>query len=196
MIAVVDLGKNNTLPLKSALREFTQDFIITSNEIEIFRSDKVILVGYGEASQGVKKLHLLNLFSVMRILKKPMLGIGLGMQLMCNYSTEGNVSCLGIFPGSTEKFVEPKTKIRHTGLDTINIILDSKLFDGITNSDRFYFDHSFYIPKNDCTSSLSKNGIIFSASLEKECSYGVQFHPEKSGEAGIKLLQNFAGLIN
>jgi glutamine amidotransferase len=196
MIAVVDLGENNTFPLKSALSDLTHDFIITSNEIEIFRADKVILVGYGEASQGVKKLHLLNLFSVMRILKKPMLGIGLGMQLMCNYSTEGNVSCLGIFPGSTEKFAGPKSKIRHTGLDTINVLLDSKLFDGITKSDKFYFDHSFYTPKNNYTTSLSQYGILFSSSLEKEHSYGVQFHPEKSGEAGMKLLQNFIQLKN
>jgi glutamine amidotransferase len=195
MIAVIDLGEINTAPLKSVLKKFTQDFIITSNEIEIFSADKVILVGYGEASLGVKKLHLLNLFSVMRILKKPMLGIGLGMQLMCNYSAEGNVSCLGIFPGSTQKFDEPQSKIRHTGFDPLTILLDSKLFSGITNSDKFYFDHSFYITKNDCTSSLSQSGIIFSSSLEKDCNYGVQFHPEKSDEAGIKLLQNFIQLI-
>jgi len=196
MIAIVDLGEINTAPLKSVLSDLTQDFIITSNEIEIFRADKVILVGYGEASQGVKKLHLLNLFSVMRIINKPMLGIGLGMQMMCNYSTEGNVSCLGIFPGSTEKFGVYNSNLKHTGLDNINILLDSKLLKNISELDKFYFDHSFYISKNDCTSSLSKNGILFASSLEKENAYGVQFHPEKSGEAGMKLLHNFNQLLN
>lgn len=194
MIAVVDLGENNTSPLKSVLSDLTKDFIITSDEMEICRAEKVILVGYGEASQGIKKLHLLNLYSVMRIIKKPIMGIGLGMQLMCNYSTEGNVSCLGIFPGATEKFKEPKSKIRHRGLDTIDVVRESKLFRGTTKSNQFYFDHSFYVPKNDCTSSLSQNGILFSSSLEKGQNYGVQFHPEKSGEAGIKFLHNFIQL--
>lgn len=193
MIAVVDLGQINTEPLKFALSELTQDFIITSKELEILSAEKIILVGYGDASQGAKKLHLLNLFSLMRILKKPILGIGLGMQLMCNYSTEGNVSCLGIFPGSTEKFGEPESN-RHKGLDSINLLLDSKLFNGISNSDKFYFDHSFYISKNESTSSLSQNRILFSSSLEKGHNYGVQFHPEKSGEAGMKLLRNFIQL--
>ncbi|GAB4287104.1 MAG: imidazole glycerol phosphate synthase subunit HisH [Ignavibacteriaceae bacterium] len=194
MIALIDLGDQNTGPTAKILKELWQEFIITSNEIEICKADSVILTGYGGASAGVKQLHLRNLFSVMRIIRKPFLGIGLGMHLMAEYSSEGNVSCLGLFKGSTEKFNEKVSNVKHSGFNTVKTVNGEKLFKGISSDDKFFFDHSYYLPLSGYTTSVSANGIEFSASLEKENLYAVQFHPEKSGEAGLKLLRNFAAL--
>jgi len=134
----------------------------------------------------------MNLFTVMRIIKRPLLGIGLGMQLMSTYSSEGNVSCLGIFPGSTEKFAVSDK--RHSGMFPIHIQSESKILSGIRSDDKFYFDHSYYLPESENTTSVSEFGINFSASMEKDKSFGVQFHPEKSGEAGLLILKNFLSI--
>lgn len=194
MIIVIDLGQANTSELISVISKITADYKLSSVEMDICNADKVIIVGYGEASPGIRKLHLLNLFSVLRIIKKPMLGIGLGMQLLCRHSAEGNVACLGVLSGSTEKFEPPVSNIRHIGFDPLNIIKQSKLFVGLNSSDKFYFDHGYFIPQNEHTTSTSENGVVFSASMENGNCYGVQFHPEKSGDAGIKLLKNFIEL--
>ena len=109
MITIVDYGDVCTSEVVASIKKITDDFIISGNEVDICRSDKIIFSGCGSASAAMKKIHLLNLFSVLRIVKKPMLGIGLGMQLMADYSTEGNISCLGIFPGTSINF-EDKTQ--------------------------------------------------------------------------------------
>lgn len=190
MTIIIDLGRENTEGIQKALDDLSVEYKISSSEFEICRAKNVILCGYGEASAGLKKLHLMNLFTVMRIIKLPLLGIGLGMQLMSTYSSEGNVSCLGIFSGSTEKFIAPSGE-RHTGMFPVQIISDSQILKDVQSNDKFYFDHSYYIPRTKLTTSVSEYGIIFSASMEKNHSYGVQFHPEKSGNAGLLLLKNF-----
>lgn len=191
MIAIIDLGIENTAGIQKALDQLSIEYKVTSSEYEICRAKCVILCGYGEASAGLKKLHLMNLFTVMRIIKRPLLGIGLGMQLMSTYSSEGNVSCLGIFSGSTEKFSAPAPMDRHTGMFSIHIQSESKILSGIQSEDKFYFDHSYYLPLGDHTTSISEFGINFSASMEKDKNFGVQFHPEKSGDAGLLILKNF-----
>jgi len=192
MIIIIDLGKENTASIQQALDELSIEYKVTSSEYEICRANNVILCGYGEASAGLKKLHLMNLFTVMRIIKRPLLGIGLGMQLMSTYSSEGNVSCLGIFPGSTEKFAVSDK--RHSGMFPIHTQSESKILSGIRSDDKFYFDHSYYLPVAENTTSVSEFGINFSASMEKDKSFGVQFHPEKSGEAGLLILKNFLSI--
>lgn len=194
MIAIIDLGKENTAGIQKALDQLPIEYKVTSSEYEICRAKCVILCGYGEASAGLKKLHLMNLFTVMRIIKRPLLGIGLGMQLMSTYSSEGNVSCLGIFPGSTEKFSMHTHLERHTGMFPIHLQSESKILSGIQSSDKFYFDHSYYLPGGENTTSVSEFGISFSASMEKDKSFGVQFHPEKSGDAGLLILKNFLAI--
>ena len=178
MISIIDYGAGNVASVANALETLNEKFVITSNEVEICRADKIIFPGVGEASFAIKQLHMLNLFSMMRMIGKPLLGICLGMQLLCDSSKEGNVSCLGIFPTTGEKFDETKTKVPHMGWNKVKQIKESKLFNGITDEEYFYFAHS----------------IDFSASLEKDNFYGVQFHPEKSGDAGLKLLENFITL--
>lgn len=194
MIIIIDLGKENTANIQQALDELSIEYKVTSSEYEICRANCVILCGYGEASAGLKKLHLMNLFTVMRIIKRPLLGIGLGMQLMSTYSSEGNVSCLGIFPGSTEKFSAPAPDKRHTGMFPIHVQSESKILSGVRSDDKFYFDHSYYLPVAENTTSVSEFGINFSASMEKDKSFGVQFHPEKSGDAGLLILKNFLSI--
>ena len=194
MIAVIDYGSGNVASVANALAELQQEFKITSNEAEICNAQKIIFPGVGEASFAIRQLHMLNLFSFLRIVKKPILGICLGLQMMADFSKEGNVTCLGIFPVTAEKFDESKTKVPHMGWNSINIVKESKLFTGIKNEERFYFANSYYLPECPYTTSISNNHINFSASMEKDNYYGVQFHPEKSGDAGLKILKNFIDL--
>lgn len=194
MIALIDYGAGNVASVANALEELNQNYKITSNELEICGAEKVIFPGVGEASYAVKKLHMLNLFTVLRIVKKPVLGICLGMQLMADESSEGNVTCLGIFPGKAEKFNSSNVKVPHMGWNNVEIKNGSKLFNGIKNGERFYFAHSYYLPENEFATSITNHEIKFAASMEKENYYGVQFHPEKSGDAGMQLLKNFAEL--
>ncbi|MGD1006055.1 MAG: imidazole glycerol phosphate synthase subunit HisH [Ignavibacteriaceae bacterium] len=194
MIALIDYGAGNVASVANALTELEEEFKITKNESEICRADKIIFPGVGEASFAIRQLHMLNLFSLLRIVKKPILGICLGMQLMADHSTEGDVTCLGIFHGAAEKFDSTKTKVPHMGWNDIEITIESKLFQSIKSGERFYFANSYYIPVNEYTTSITNNNIKFSSAMEKGNFYGVQFHPEKSGDAGLKLLKNFVEL--
>jgi len=203
MIALIDYGSGNVASVANALTELNQDYKITSSEALICRADKVIFPGVGEASYAVKQLHLLNLFTLLRIVKKPFLGICLGMQLMAESSAEGNVTCLGIFPGTSTLFDSSKTKVPHMGWNEIHYLKESKLFKDIKEGEKFYFANSYYLPENTYTVTTTENdsqrdpslpGETFSSAMEKGNFYGVQFHPEKSGDAGLKLLKNFTEL--
>jgi imidazole glycerol-phosphate synthase subunit HisH len=194
MICVIDYGTGNVASVANTLNELGQKFKITNSETEICRADKVIFPGVGEASFAIKKLHMLNLYTVLRIIKKPVLGVCLGLQLMADFSTEGNITCLGIFPGNILRFDPAKVKVPHMGWNDIHFKKESKLFAGIKEGERFYFANSYYLPVNEYTTSFSNNNLDFSASVEKDNYYGVQFHPEKSGDAGLKVLQNFIEL--
>ncbi len=194
MIALIDYGAGNVASVANALTELKHDFVITKNETEIIRAEKIIFPGVGEASFAMRKLHLLNLFSVLRMCVKPMLGICLGLQLMVEKSEEGNVACLGVFPGTAKKFDDTKVKVPHMGWNEIEIIKESKLFANIKSGTRFYFANSFYVPVNEFTTAKSEHDVQFSAAIEKGNFYGVQFHPEKSSDAGLQLLKNFIEL--
>lgn len=191
MIALIDYGAGNTASVANALEDIGTDFKIVKSEIPICNADKIILPGVGEASFAMQKIHMLNLFSLLRLLKKPYLGICLGMQILCEKSKEGDVACLGIFDSTVEKFDNSKLNVPHMGWNKVEFVKESKLFEGIPNKTDFYFANSFYVPINNNTIASSEYGIEFSAAIEKDNFYGVQFHPEKSGEAGLKLLKNF-----
>ncbi|HRN27891.1 MAG: imidazole glycerol phosphate synthase subunit HisH [Ignavibacteriaceae bacterium] len=191
MVTIIDYGDTCTSKVVESIKNITDDFIVSRNEVEICRSDKIIFAGCGSAAEAMKKIHLLNLFSVLRIVKKPMLGIGLGMQLMADYSTEGNISCLGFFSGTAIKYDDSINESAYKGMHKISFYKHSILFDGIDVNSEFYFNNSYYLPKNEDSTSLSKNNVDVCTSIENENAYGVQFHPEMSGEAGLKLLKNF-----
>jgi len=194
MIAIIDYGAGNVASVSNAVSALDQEYIITCNEINILKADKIIFPGVGEASSAVKQLHRLNLFTMLRVCKKPLLGICLGMQLMADYSKEGDVTGLGLFPGSTEKFDNEITKVPHMGWNKIEIRKESKLFKGINSGEMFYFAHSYYLPLNIYSTSVTNHNVAFSSSVESGNFYGVQFHPEKSGDAGLKVLKNFIEL--
>ncbi len=191
MIALIDYGAGNTASVANVLDELNYEYIITKHESDISKADKIIFPGVGEASSAIKNLHLTNLFTMLRVTKKPMLGICLGMQLLCDKSKEGNTACLGIFPITTEKFDETKIKVPNMGWNQIKYVKQSKLFYEIPEEEYFYFANSYYVPVNENTTSICYYGIDFCSSMEKDNFYGVQFHPEKSGKMGIRLIKNF-----
>lgn len=194
MIALIDSGAGNVASVANALKDLNCEYVLTQREKDICDSKKIIFPGVGEASYAVRKLHLLNLFNLLRIIKKPVLGICLGMQLMCEKLIEGNTAGLGIFPISTEIFDKEKVKVPHMGWNKVEKINGQKLFEGIESGEYFYYANSYYVPVNEYTIAKTNHGGEFSASIQKNNFYGVQFHPEKSGETGIKLLKNFIEL--
>lgn len=194
MIAIIDYGAGNVASVANAVELLSQDYRITCNEIDLMKSEKIIFPGVGEASSAMKQLHKLNLYSMLRMCRKPLLGICLGMQLMVKYSKEGDVMGLSLFPGSTEIFDNKVSKVPHMGWNSIDIKKKSKLFKGIDSGEMFYFANSYYLPVIDCTTAVTNHTVDFSASIENGFLYGVQFHPEKSGEAGLKVLKNFIEL--
>jgi glutamine amidotransferase len=194
MITIVDYKLGGADKVAEALTVVGVKFRITRNENEIIGSRKIILPGKEEAYSAVKKLHLFNLFNVLRIVKKPVLGIGLGMQLLSEFSKEGDVACLGKFPGTVKKFSDPLAKVPFNENSNIKFEKDNPLFKKITQLDEFRFGNSYYLDVNDYTTATAFNGIKFTAAIEKDNFYGVQFHPEESGNAGLQLLLNFSEL--
>ncbi len=191
MITIVDYGDVCINEVAASISKITNNYKVSRNEQDICGADKIIFAGCGNAPAVMKKIQMLNLYSVLRVIKKPILGIGLGMQLMADYSTEGNFSCLGFFPGTAIKFDDTVEESSYKGMHNINICRQSALFDGIDNNVQFFFNNSYYLPKSDLSTSTCQKTIGFCSSIENENAYGVQFHPEMSGEAGLKLLKNF-----
>src|ERR1035437_1396109 len=194
MLTIIDYDLGSIDKVADALTASGIRFKITRNENDIIGSEKIVLPGTEEALSAVKKLHLLNLFTVLRIVKKPVLGIGLGMQLLNEFSREGNVACLGKFAGTVEKFDNTVSRVPFSGNYKIRIAKISVLFKDIDETAEFRFRNSFYLPVNDFTTAYAINGVSFSAAIEKDNFYGVQFHPEESGKNGLTLLRNFSEL--
>ncbi len=191
MIAVIDYGAGNIKSVTNVLDELKVVYNVTSRENDINKSQKIIFPGVGEASFAIRKLHLNNLFTLLRITKKPLLGICLGMQLLADKTEEGNTTCLGVIPTTCKKYESQSLKIPQMGWNKVKILKDNILFENIENDSYFYFANSYYMPINEFSIASSNYGIDFTAAIQKDNFFGIQFHPEKSGEVGIKLLKNF-----
>lgn len=191
MISVIDYKTDDLTHFENALKKIGVDYKITAVETEICAADKIIFPGTKDARSAIKKVHLLNLFSMLRMIKKPILGVGLGMQLLCEFSCEGNVACLGHFPVKVNPFEAPGMRRPNFGNFNITPIKDCLLYRGVDTNKPFSFNNSFFVGVNEYTTATSENGILFSASLKKDHCFGVQFHPENSGEEGLKVLENF-----
>lgn len=193
MIAIVDYDTGNLRSVANALKRLNVDFELTANPEKLQAADRVILPGVGEASSAMRKLRERGLDQLIPTLECPVLGICIGMQLMCKHSEEGDAECMGIFDAEVVK-LEPDLpagiKVPHMGWSRING-LDSPLFDGLMDGSYVYFVHSFAAPVCDNTIAVAENGRDFSAALRKGNFYGVQFHPEKSGAVGSIILENF-----
>ena len=191
MIAIIDYGLNDTTQLAESLLSIKADFIITRNERDILDSKKVIINDSPNISKAVKKIHLFNLFSLLRIQKKPILGISLGMELLCNKTEEG-LACLGLIPIETKEI--PKVDYisqSKSNWHAVHQIKSTRLFEKIPNDSEFYFDTPYFVEVVDSTFATTGNDNLYSAAIIKDHFYGVQFLPEKSGEYGLQLLENF-----
>lgn len=191
-IAIIDYGAGNIKSIQFALNRLGFEGILTSNPNEIISADKVIFPGVGEASSAMKKLKNSGLDEIIPTLTQPVLGICLGMQLMCNHSEEGNTSGLGIFDTNVIRFSNV-VKVPQMGWNTI-YNLESALLAGIKENEFMYLVHSFYVPLSENTIAMTNYETEYSSALKRHNFYGVQFHPEKSGIVGEKLLQNFLNL--
>lgn len=191
-IVIINYGAGNVQSVQFALQRLGFEGILSSDWNTIKSADKVIFPGVGEASTAMKKLKESGLDVLIPTLKQPVLGICLGMQLLCNSSEEGNTRGLGIFDIDIIKFSK-KVKVPQMGWNTINT-LKSELFKGIKENEFMYLVHSFYAPK--CAESIAFTDYEkeYSSALQKDNFYGVQFHPEKSGKMGEQILNNFLNI--
>ena len=196
MIAIIDYDTGNLRSVCNALDRIGAQYCLTDDPSLIAQADRVLLPGVGEASSAMQKLQERGLCELIRNLKVPVLGICIGMQLMCRHSEEGDVDCLGIFDADVRKFeADPAAgvKVPHMGWNSLTD-LQTRLFDGLADGDFVYFVHSFAADVCEDTVAVSENGRRFSAAMRKGNFYGAQFHPEKSGEVGEKILRNFMNL--
>jgi glutamine amidotransferase len=196
MIGIVNYGAGNIFSLTAALERLNLKYGMISSETDFDLYDKIIIPGVGHAGTAMKKLVDTGLVPKIKSLTKPVLGICVGMQLITDFSEEGNSQMLEIIPVKTLRFKEEVSKkVPHMGWNQIFMDKKSPLFKGIENDTYFYFVHSYFIEFNSkFTVAFCNYGIIFSAGIQRDNFYGVQFHPEKSGEAGEILLKNFAHL--
>ena len=191
-IVIINYGAGNIQSIKFAIKRLGYEAVLSSDVSEIKNADKVIFPGVGEASSAMKKLRDSGLDRIIPNLKQPVLGICLGMQLMCHSSEEGNTTGLGIFDVDVVKF-DSSVKVPQIGWNQINK-LKSNLFHGVTENEHIYLVHSFYAPLCTETIAVCSYGLDYTAALKKDNFYGTQFHPEKSSGVGEKILKNFLNM--
>lgn len=189
MIAIIKYNGGNVSSVQNSLNRLNVESVVTDDFDLIRKADKVIFPGVGEASSTMKLLKEKGLNQLIPTLKQPVLGVCLGMQLMCKNNEEGNTIGMGIFDIDVKKF-PAKNIVPHMGWNTISDF-KSGIFSGIEENSDVYFVHSFYCELSENTTSVCDYILPFSASLQKDNFYAMQFHPEKSGDIGSRLLENF-----
>jgi imidazole glycerol-phosphate synthase subunit HisH len=204
-VIIIDYGMGNLRSVSKAVERAGADPIITSNAESISNADRIILPGVGHFSKGMESLRSMELIEILEkavlINKKPILGICLGMQLMMEFSEEGNSYGLGWFKGKVVRF-DPSDKIRykipHMGWNSVTVKKNSKIFDNYKIGDELYFVHSYYVVAEDEHDILSKTNYDheFTSAISNENIFGFQFHPEKSHSTGLNLMKNFIFGIN
>lgn len=191
-VAIVKYNAGNIRSVLFALQRLGVEAVWTDDPDILASADKVIFPGVGEASSAMQYLRERGLDQVLRTLKQPVLGICLGLQLFCRHSEEGDTPCLGIFDVAVKRF-RGDMKIPHTGWNTLSQ-LRGPLFKDIAEEDFVYFVHSFYAELHPDTAAEAAYGVPFSAALQRDNFFAVQFHPEKSGATGQRILNNFLKL--
>ena len=189
-IAIVKYNAGNVESVKNALNRLDVEPILTDNGQELQMADKVIFPGVGEASTAMNYLRERNLDKVIKSLTQPVLGICLGMQLLCKFSDENQTSCLGVLPYQVRRFKSGSLKIPQIGWNNISR-LKSDLFAGVEENSFVYFVHSFYVETGAETIATTSYSLDFSAAIQHKNFYAVQFHAEKSGAIGAQILENF-----
>jgi len=194
-VVIIKYNAGNICSVDYALKRLGVDAEISADPAVIRSADKVIFPGVGEAETTMEHLKATGLDKLIKELKQPVLGICLGMQLMCSHSEEGNADCLGIFDVDVKRFIPKRheDKVPHMGRNTI-AQTNSALFNGFDKDEYVYFVHSYYVPVNEHTAAVTDYIHPFSAALHKDNFYATQFHPEKSGGVGERILKNFLAL--
>lgn len=190
MIAIIKYNGGNVNSVQNALNRLNADSVVTDDFETIRHADKVIFPGVGEASSTMKLLREKGLDQFIPTLQQPVLGICLGMQLMCGHNEEGNTKGMGIFDLEVKRF-PPDDLVPHIGWNTFQSSSRSPLFTGLEEENDCYFVHSYYCELSEYTTSVCDYILPFSASLQKDNFFAVQFHPEKSGSTGNEILKNF-----
>ncbi|PIS39406.1 MAG: imidazole glycerol phosphate synthase subunit HisH [Candidatus Nealsonbacteria bacterium CG08_land_8_20_14_0_20_38_20] len=196
MIAIIDYKAGNIASVKNALERLRFDWIVTSQPEEILSAGGVIFPGQGRAGAAMSELRKTGLDKIISQITKPFLGICLGMQLLSRYSEEDETKCIGIFKGKCRKF-PPTLKTPHLGWNKVELNQESSLTAGIPDGQYFYFAHSYYVDAVE-SQIIGKTsyGFDFSSIMQKNNFFAVQFHPEKSGPQGLRLLNNFCKLCS
>ena len=194
-VVLVDAGGTNIGSVRYALQRLGADAQLTSDAATIRAADKVILPGVGAAGPGMARLHELNLVEVMRNLTQPVLGVCLGMQLLCTHSEEGDTECLGVVPAVVRRFAEvPGLRVPHMGWNRLVGRQPHALLAGLGDDDSAYFVHSYAVPPGNYSLATTDFGGEFSSVIANHNFHGMQFHPERSAAVGAKLLKNFLSL--
>lgn len=191
-IVIIKYNAGNIFSVEHAFKRLGIETVVTGDKELIQKADKVIFPGVGEASSTMQHLQQTGLDKLIPNLKQPVLGICLGMQLMCSHSEEGNVDCLNIFDTEVKRFVPQKheDKVPHMGWNTISNV-KSDLFNMSLENQFVYFVHSYYVAISEHTAAITDYIHPFSAAMHKDNFYATQFHPEKSGSVGESILKNF-----
>ena len=191
MIGIINYGAGNIRSVSNALDGLGTAYFVSTKIDELRHADKLILPGVGEARSAMESLDRGGLVEWLRTVEVPFLGICIGMQILFERSTERDTTCLGVIPGIVSKFDASKGKVPHMGWNTVQVRGKSPLFNGIRNNEFFYFVHSYSAPVGPATIGLTEYHHPFSAAVQRGNFYGVQFHAEKSGRTGLRILQNF-----
>ncbi|HIY35646.1 MAG TPA: imidazole glycerol phosphate synthase subunit HisH [Candidatus Paraprevotella stercorigallinarum] len=194
-VAIIKYNAGNIYSVVNAVKRLGITPEVTDSAEDIMKADRVLFPGQGEAKSTMAYLRDHHLDDLIRNLKQPVLGICIGQQLMCRHSEEGNVDCLGIFDTDVKKFQPSRheDKVPHMGWNTLEN-LSGPLFQDLNEKDFVYFVHSYYVPVTPYTTATTNYIVPFSASLQKDNFFATQFHPEKSGSIGERILQNFIDL--
>lgn len=195
MIGIIKYRAGNLASVSNALERLGADYFISDDPGELDKAEAVIFPGVGHAAAAMDDLRAKDLDAWLKNTKKPVLGICLGMQLLFESSEEGNCKTLGIIPGRLKKFDATKDKVPHMGWNQFRVLKEHPLIKGIDNKQFLYYVHGYYAPTNEYTLASCKYIEDFSAVVCRDNYMGVQFHPEKSGNAGSHILQNFLDLV-
>lgn len=199
MIAIIDYKMGNLRSVENALHRLGAAYVVTDDAQTIRCAERVLLPGVGNCAEAMYNLRESGLIPIIKQLRQPVLGICVGLQVMCRDSEEGAepgmlTQCMNIFDSHVRRFPESDSlKVPHMGWNTIGN-LEKKLFDGLHSGDSVYYVHSYYPTLCPDTIATTEHGVLFSAALKYEQFYGTQFHPEKSGDVGERILSNFLNL--
>ncbi|MCC5940828.1 MAG: imidazole glycerol phosphate synthase subunit HisH [Balneolaceae bacterium] len=195
MIGIIKYKAGNLASVENALARLGAEYFVSNNSEELDKADAIIFPGVGHAAAAMDDLRAKDLDVWIKNTKKPVLGICLGMQLLFESSEEGDCKTLGIIPGRLKKFDSSQAKVPHMGWNQFNPLIDHPLITGIGNKQFLYYVHGYYAPTNEFTLASCNYIKDFAAVVAKDNFMGVQFHPEKSGQVGSLLLQNFLNLV-